>query len=80
MDNPKLPKVPVEEVLRGIEVGPLPDSWTPLEAACMIKCLDEDGNPSWVLRRSDGIDDQELLGTHLLHFELLKSDLLEAWD
>ena len=80
MDNPRSPKVPVEELLRGISVGSLPDSWTPLETVCTIKCLDEDGKPSWALRRSDGINDEELLGTLYLPIALLKNDMLEAWD
>ena len=46
---------------RGVQILPLPEAWTVVEAVCFVKCLGEDGFPRWALRRSDGINDQELL-------------------
>ncbi len=66
-------------VLRGVQILPLPEAWTVVEAVCFVKCLGEDGFPRWALRRSDGINDQELLGVMTLQRELLVKELLSEW-
>jgi hypothetical protein len=73
------PQIPVGDVLRGVTVTALPDGWTPLEALCMIKCLDEDGKPKWAMRLSEGINEEELLGAMVIHTDLLKRDMLDDW-
>jgi hypothetical protein len=71
---------PVGDVLRGIELYPLPEGWTPMEALTVIKCLDADGNPTWCTRRTAGINDEELLGAMTLQVALLKRDILADWE
>jgi hypothetical protein len=66
------PLLPIGEVLRGPTVSALPESWTSLEAICMIKCLGEDGSPKWAMRMTDGINEEELLGALVIHTDLLK--------
>jgi hypothetical protein len=75
MDDQNLP---IGEVLNAI--GALPESWTPLEAACTVKCLNEDGRPKGALRVSEGINFEELMGTLTIHLELVKNDLLAEWE
>ncbi|MCO1580893.1 MULTISPECIES: hypothetical protein [unclassified Crossiella] len=70
----------VGQVLRGLELFPLPDGWTPIEALAVVKCLDASGTPTWCTRRTAGINDEELLGTMVLQSELLKRDILSDWE
>ena len=40
----------------------LPENWTPLEAAAVVKCLDEDGNLSFVIRSTKTLSDWDCFG------------------
>lgn len=40
----------------------LPDNWTPLDAVAVVKCLDEDGNLSYVIRSTETLSDWECFG------------------
>ena len=77
MDDPQLP---IGEVLRGLTVTPLPESWSPLEVLCMVKCLGDDGSPKWALRMTGGINEEELLGALTIEVDLLKRDMLNNWN
>ncbi len=47
----------------GVETKqPLPDGWTPLEAVAVIKCLDEDGDPTLYLAATEALSSWESLG------------------
>lgn len=70
---------PMAEVLPGLEAHPLPDGWTPLAAIVLVKCLDEDGDPSWAFRTTRDLNDEELLGALAVRIELLKRELLEQY-
>jgi hypothetical protein len=72
--------IPIGDVLRGLAIDPVPESWTPLDAVCMVKCLNEDGRPMWAYRATGGINDEELLGALVMAIELLKSDMLSTWE
>jgi hypothetical protein len=74
------PQIPIGEVLRGLTVAALPESWTPLDVICTVKCLGEDGSPKWALRLTDGINSEELLGALTIHTDLLKRDMLNNWS
>lgn len=71
--------VPVGDALPGISIYPLPDRWTPLSAIVLVKCLDEDGDPTWALRRTSGLSDEELLGALVIRTELLRRYLLDLY-
>ena len=73
------PQIPMGDVLRRVAITALPEGWTPLEALCMVKCLDGDGNPKWAMRLSEGINEEELLGAMVIHTALLKRDMLDDW-
>ena len=74
------PKKPIEEVLRGLTIGALPEGWTPIDVVCVVKCLDPDGQPGWAIRQTESVNDHELLGTLVLEIETLKRDLLDEWE
>jgi hypothetical protein len=45
--DPGEERVPIEQVLRGLELHPLGDKDTAIEAFVLVKTLDADGDPSW---------------------------------
>lgn len=71
--------IEIGEALRGLAISALPDGWTPVDAVCVIKCLNEAGEPLWVLRPTRSVNEEELLGTLIIQTEVLKRDLLESW-
>ena len=73
------PRVPIAEVLPGLDVHPLPERWTPLEALILVKCLDEEGEPTWSYRTTQQLTREELLGALIVHVELLRRELVEEW-
>lgn len=72
-------RVPVEQALYGLAVHPLPRGWTPMSAIVLVKCIDEDGEPTWAFRTSDGLNDEELLGALTVRIDLLRSELVEGY-
>ncbi len=72
-------RVPVEQALYGLTVHPLPKGWTPLSAIVLVKCLDEDGEPTWAFRTTEGLNDEELLGTLTVRTELLRRELVDSY-
>jgi hypothetical protein len=71
---------PVADVLRGLEISELPDKWTAVDAICIVKCLSHEGKPLWAMRMTDGINQEELLGTMVIQTALLKKDMVEDWS
>ena len=44
----------------GLETGEtLPESWTPLDAVAVIKCLDEEGNVAYCVRSTETLTNME---------------------
>src|SRR5262249_115163 len=72
-------RVPVEQALYGLEVHPLPQGWTPISAVGLVKRLAEDGEPTWAFRTTDGLNDEELLGTLTVRTDLLRRELVESY-
>ncbi len=58
---------------------PLPQGWTPISAIVLVKCLDEDGEPTWAFRTTDGLNDEELLGTLTVRTDLLRRELVDSY-
>ncbi|RJQ67610.1 hypothetical protein D5S17_33510 [Pseudonocardiaceae bacterium YIM PH 21723] len=79
-DKKKDVRAEAGEVMRGLELQPLPEGWTPLEALTVIKCLDAEGEARWCTRWTTGINSEELLGVMVFQTELLKHDMLADWD
>jgi hypothetical protein len=73
-------RIPVADVLRGLEVHPLEAGWTPVEAFVLIKCLDEGGDASWAFRTTNRLNRQELLGALIVQTDLLRKNLVDEWE
>jgi hypothetical protein len=63
----------------GLKFELLPAGWTPLAAAILVKCLDENGTASWAFRTTDDMNDEELLGALTVRTDLLRRGLVESY-
>ena len=73
-------RVPVEQVMTGMRLHPLPDGWTPVDALVLMKCLDETGRVTWLYRTTAVPNREELLGALMVHTDLLRKELVAEWD
>ncbi|MFC4591278.1 hypothetical protein [Sphaerisporangium corydalis] len=71
--------IPVGDALAGLAVPALPEGWTALGAIILVKCFDDEGRSSWAFRRTDGLNDEELLGALMVRTDLLRRELYEAY-
>ena len=71
---------PIEEVLPGYSIHPLPDGWTPVEAFVLVKCMDETGVSTWSFRTSNPLNLEELLGVLTVQVEVIKDKLAIEWE
>jgi hypothetical protein len=61
-DPSQLSYKPVAEVIGNLEITQLPPTYMPLEAVMMIKALDEEGEITWIRRRTKDLTAVEELG------------------
>lgn len=73
-------RIPVEHVLPGMGLHPLPDKWTPLEAFVLIKCMSDEGDSTFVFRTTNPLNLEELLGALTVQTDLLRKRLADRWD
>ena len=73
-------RVPVADVLAGLEVHPLEPGDTPVEAFVLIKLLDRDGRVSWSYRTTNALNREELLGALMVQVDVLRKELRDEWD
>ena len=64
----------------GLETQDLPDGYTALEAVCVIKCLDDEGRVTLMLRSTSGIMSWEGLGMHEAACEISRARLRSGYD
>src|SRR5947208_15140090 len=74
------PRVPIADVLSGLEVHPLEPGWSALEAFVLVKALDEDGHTSWAYRTTHRLNREELLGALVVHVDVLRKELVDEWE
>jgi len=74
------PRVPVTDVLRGLEVHPLEPGETAIEAFVLIKVLDAQGDISWSYRTTNRLNRQELLGALIVQIDVLRKELRDEWE
>jgi hypothetical protein len=73
-------RVPVTEVLRGLEVHPLEPGETAIEAFVLIKILDSEGDTAWSYRTTNRLNREELLGALIVQVDVLRKELRDEWD
>lgn len=55
-------RIPIGNALPGIEIVPLPDGVVPIEAIVLVKVVDVEGDPTWVIRYPRNTTNAEDLG------------------
>ncbi len=71
---------PVGEVLgSGFRLLRMPEGWTALEGIVLVKCLDDEGSPTWAFRETEGINDEEIIGALTVQLELWKARTIELY-
>ena len=78
--RPDEQRVPVSQVLPGLELHPLPTGSTPMEAFVLVKYLDDEGDVTWAYRTTNRLNREELLGALVVHVAVLKKELRDEWD
>lgn len=53
---------PIGDVLKGLEIRPLDDGYTPIDAAVIVKTIDPDGDVCWVTRYTSSPHTVEFIG------------------
>jgi hypothetical protein len=78
--KPDEQRVPVSEVLSGLEVHALEPGETAIEAFVLVKVLDADGAPTWSYRTTNRLNREELLGALTVQVAVLTKELRDEWD
>lgn len=78
--SPGEQRVPVDQVLNGLEVHALESGETALEAFILLKVLDRDGDISWSYRTTNRLSREELLGALTVQVDVLRKSLRDEWD
>lgn len=55
-------RVPIEQALAGLEVHPLEEGETAIEAFVLVKTLNAEGEATWAYRTTNRLNREELLG------------------
>lgn len=71
---------PIGEVLGDeFRTVPLLPGWTALEGIVLIKCLDDDGVPTWAFRETGGINEEEIIGALTVQLDLMRARAIEQY-
>ena len=76
----EMPVGPAGEVLRGLDLQPLPGGAAPTAAFVLVKYRDADGDEAFAVRVAGELDDDELLGTLVGYVEHLKRVAADGWQ
>ena len=73
-------RVPIEQALAGLEVHPLEEDETAIEAFVRVKTLDAEGETTWAYRTTNRLNREELLGALTVQVAVLSKELRDEWD
>lgn len=62
-----------------IQVQPLPDGWTALEAIVLVKCLDDEGRPTWAFRQTESLDQEETIGALVIQLDIMREQVVDQF-
>lgn len=71
---------PIGEALAGLELEELEQGLVPLEALVLVKVIDEDGDPCWAVRTTDGLTDAEAMGALLGELDRRRAHYLASFE
>ena len=72
--------LPIGQVLGdGFQVPALLPGWTALEGIVLVKCLDDEGHPSWAFRETEGMNIEEVIGVLTIQLDMLRERAVDAF-
>lgn len=80
MNDSALQAAPVEEVLAGLRIPPLPAGTSPAGLLAFVKLHEADGGTGWSVRVTAELDDEEVLGLLTGYVEHLRQVAAASWD
>lgn len=63
----------------GLDLPPLEPEHIPLEAVVLIKCLDEDGEPTIEIRSTDGLNSWDRIGMLTVALDVTREQAASCW-
>jgi hypothetical protein len=66
-------------MIGGLECEDIPDSYIPLEAAVVFKCLNAKGQEELVTRATDGLALWDEAAVFMAAFDAARTDLASCW-
>ena len=73
-------RVPIKQALAGLEVHPLEEGETAIEAFVLVKTLNADGEATWAYRTTNRLNREELLGALTVQVAVLTKEMRDEWD
>lgn len=73
-------RLPIEEVLTGLEIIKLPDGGIPLAAIVLVKFLDSDGREQWCRRHTEHVRLVESVGALRSFLALDEADVITMYQ
>jgi hypothetical protein len=73
-------RVPIEQALAGLEVHPLEEGETAIEAFVLVKALNAEGEATWAYRTTNRLNREELLGALTVQVAILTKEMRDEWD
>lgn len=80
MSDPDESRLPISDVLKGLEIHALEPGDTAIEAFVLIKSLDAEGDVAWAYRTTNRLNREELLGALTVQVAVLTKELRDEWD
>lgn len=63
----------------GLQMGAMPDGWTPLDAFVVLKCLDEDGNVALLTRSTESLRAWDAVGLLTAALDVERAELRDGF-
>lgn len=73
-------RLPISEVLKGLEIHALEPGETASEAFVLVKSLDAEGGVAWCYRTTNRLNRAELFGALTGQVAVLTKELRDEWD
>ena len=76
----ELGHLPIEEVLPGAMLMPLPEGDEVVTVYVLVKSRDAEGLTGWSWRSPEIVNQEELLGALVSQTDLLRDQMLKQWE
>lgn len=64
----------------GLEVEDMPANWSPLESVTVLACLDDDGQPALLIRRTESLKPWDCVGMLTVALDMEREAVQELFE